>query len=315
MATSAPAPSISVVIVCDYAAGAEGGWIAIRKSLAALAAQDISEPVEFILCESEEFRDQLPAGLTQILPGLRILFAHGNSSYDLKNVAVEAASSEFIALLDADCVPGRDWLRRMLDALRQHPQASVISGKTTYSDGSLSVRMNALLSRAYLDPGGSGPTRFIADNNCGFRRSAYLSHPIPTDKGRFANRVQSEELLRSGHVLWFEPGIGVEHDFEGWPMERDIRGNRGHATVKTRMLDGSLPYAWLIRFGPIAIAPIIGWKIFSSWKDCIRCGRDYGIRWYELPVALAGSVGVNLLEVPGMLAAFRGQEFGTTCFR
>jgi len=37
----ATAPSISVVIVSDYAAGQHGGWVDIRKSLKALALQDL----------------------------------------------------------------------------------------------------------------------------------------------------------------------------------------------------------------------------------------------------------------------------------
>jgi hypothetical protein len=53
-----PVPAISIIMVCDYAAGEPGGWMDIRKSLAALAIQDLEEPAEFILCESEEFRER-----------------------------------------------------------------------------------------------------------------------------------------------------------------------------------------------------------------------------------------------------------------
>ena len=308
-------PSISVVIVCDYAAGQEGGWTDIRKSLSALAVQDLQEPAEFILCESEEFRAELPADLTGILPDLKIMFAPGRSSYELKNAAVEAASSELVAMLDADCVPRPDWLRLLLDSLRRHPKAVAVSGKTVYGGESLWVRMSAMLSRAYVDPGGDGPTTSISDNNAGYRRSVYLAHPIPTHLGGFSAHVHSHDLLRKGYGLWFDPEVGVEHAFEGLPMERDIRRHRGHSTVRTRLLDRSLPYAWMVRLGPMGIAPILAGKILSSWRDCIRCGQAYGIRWYELPVVMMASVGVNFLEVPGMLAAFRGSEFGKTSFR
>lgn len=302
-------------MVSDYAAGAEGAWTDMRKSLAALAAQDLEEPAEFILCESEEFREELPGELTEILPALRILFVPGRSSYELKNAAVKAASSEFIAMIDADCVPGPEWLRLLLDSLRRHPDAAAVSGKTMYGDKSFFVRTSMLLSRAYLDPGGDGPTRFIAENNAGYRRSAYLAHPMPTHMGGFAGHVQSAELLRHGYTLWFDPAFVVEHDFEGWPMEKDIRRNLGHSAIKTRMLDRSLPYAWLVRLGPIGIAPMLAREILCSWWDCIRCGRSYGVRWYELPVVMVASVGINLLELPGMVAAFRGGELGKTEFR
>lgn len=309
-------PSISVVIVSDYAAGEDGGWTDIRKTLAALAVQDLQEPAEFILCEAEEFRGRLPADFTEIIPDLKIMFAPGRASYDLKNAAVQAASSDLVAMLDADCVPRADWLRRLLDSLRAHPEAAAVSGRTTYGGESLGIRISSLLSRAYSNPGGDGPTtRPVSDNNAGYQRSAYLAHPLPANMGGFAAHVQSHELLREGYVLWFDSEIRVVHDFEGWPMEKDVRRHRGHSAVRTRLLDRSLPYSWLVRLGRIGIVPLLAGKILNSWWDCIRCGRAYGIRWYEVPVVMMASVGLNLLEVPGMLAAFRMGEFGKTCFR
>jgi hypothetical protein len=46
-----------------------------------------------------------------------------------------------------------------------------------------------------------------------------------------------------------------------------------------------------------------------------RCGISYGMRWYEFPVVMTASIGVHMLEAPGMLAAFRGNGFGHTYFR
>jgi hypothetical protein len=194
-------PSISVVVVCDYDAGRHGGWADIRKTLTALAVQDIEEPAEFILCQSEEFREEMPDDFTRILPDLKIVFAPCQSAYELKKVGVKAASSELVAMLDADCLPRRDWLRRLLDALRRHPEAAAVSGRTFYGGKSLWARTFALFSRAYVNPGGDGPTRFVCDNNAGYRRSAYLAHPIPTDMGNFAAHLQSSGLLRQGYVF------------------------------------------------------------------------------------------------------------------
>jgi hypothetical protein len=140
----------------------------------------------------------------------------------------------------------------------------------------------------------------------------YLSHPL---RGSFAAHVQAEELRRNGYLVWYDARAVVEHDFEGWSMEKDIRRNRGHSTVKTRLLDASLPYAWLVRRGPLGIVPIIAWKVLNSWRDCLRCGRSYGIGWYELPIVMPAAACVCLLEIPGMLAAFRGLGPGQTCFR
>jgi Glycosyl transferase family 2 len=309
------APAVSVVIVSDYGAGSEVAWAGMRATLAAMAAQDFAEPAEFILCESEKFRASLPVDVSAALPALKTLFVRGNSAYDLKNAAVVAASGEIVVFVDADCVPRPDCLRRLVASLRNHPEAAAVSGKTIYPGDALSVRISSLLSRAYIDPGGAGPTKFISENCVAYRRAAYLAHPMPTHMGTFAAHVQAEKLRACGAVLWFDPKIQVEHDFEGWTMERDFRRNRGHGTIQTRLLDRSLPYSWLVRLGRIGIAPIIAWKILSGWRECLRCGRGYGIRWYEVPVAMAASVRNCLFEVPGMLAAFRGEGRGSSNFR
>jgi len=308
-------PSASVLIVSDYAAGGPEGWKDIRTALSALAQQDFDEPVEYLLCESDRFREDVPADLHSILPSLKILFFPDYASYAVKNQGVRAASGEFTALLDADCVPKKTWLRRLVSNLRSDERAGVVSGRTTYAGGSLFERSCALLGRSYLDSGLRGPTRFIAINNCAFRREAYLECPLPTGMGTFSARIQSEALARAGWKLLFDPEIEVTHDFEGWSMESDFRRNSGHGTIRTRLEDPSLPYAWLARIGRLGIVPILGGKVLNSWGDCLRCGRQYNVRWFELPFAALLSVVVHLLEIPGMLQAYRGGGLRTSAFR
>ncbi|MGH7552498.1 MAG: glycosyltransferase, partial [Longimicrobiales bacterium] len=271
-----PTPSVSILIVSDYAAGGPEGWKDIRKALTALAGQEFAEPVEYILCESDRFRDDVPSDLTAILPSLRLHFVPDLASYAIKNHGVSVASAEFVAVLDADCIPDAMWLRRLVSVLRAEPKAAVVSGRTIYPGGSLSERVCALLGRSYLDPGRAGETRFIAINNCAFRRVAYLESPLPSGLGTFSSHMQCEALKRAGWRLLFDPEIRVVHDFEGWSMEADFRRNCGHGTIRTRLEDPTLPHAWLARLGRPAILPILAGKLLDSWRDCIRCGRQYG---------------------------------------
>jgi hypothetical protein len=306
---------VSVILVSDYAAGKSKSWADIRASLAALSRQQFDEPAEFLLFESERFRDQIPADLNSIVPSLQVHFLADGSANALKNAAVRAASAEFVAILDADCIPDPSWLRRFTNALRAHPQAAAVSGRTIYAQQSFSVRMCALLARSFVDPGHAGPTHFIAINNCAFRRTAYQSHPLPTTIGPFTSRIQSEALLRDGWELWFEPDIQVTHDFEGWRMEADLRRNAGHGTIVTRLHDSTLPWAKVAQLGRLSIPLILAGKILNSWRDCVRCGRFYGVRWLQLPVAMLFSVGVHLLEFPGMWRAYQGGGLKESSFR
>jgi hypothetical protein len=308
-------PAVSVVIVSDYAAGGPESWRDIRTALSALATQDFEEPTEFLLVESECFRDQLPPDIKAISPFLRILFFPEKESFPLKNHGVEAASAEYVAILDADCIPDSTWLRRLVTVLRGDSRLAAVSGRTLYPGESFSARVSALLARSYLDPGRAAPTHFIAINNCAFRRSAYLAHPLPTGIGTFSSRLQSERLLHDSWTFWFDPEIEVIHDFEGWAMEADVRRNAGHGTIITRLRDASLPYAWLARLGRFSIPPILAGKVIDSWRDCVRCGRAYGVPWYGLPAAMLLSIGIHAMEIPGMLRAFKGTGLRHSFFR
>lgn len=303
------------MIVSDYAAGDEGSWAGLRLTLAGLAAQRYEGHVEFLLVENEAILRRLPADVCGIIPSLRQVASAHRASYELKNHGVAEARTELVAVLDADCHPRPGWIANIFASFRTHPDVAAVSGRTRYEARDTTERLLGLLSRSYYDAGTEGPTGFISNNNSAFRRTVFLAHPMPPGLGAFASRIQSEAILREGGKLWFDPSIEVVHDFEGWRMELDIRRNLGYGTVITRLADGQMPYAPLIRLGPVSIPAIVAGKILTAWGDCLRCWRHFGVRSYELPLAFPLASYLALLEIPGMLAAFRGRPLGETAYR
>lgn len=308
-------PEFSVVLVSDYAAGDEKSWASLGSTLTALAGQEFGEQIEFLLVEQEDIAARVPPNLARILPSLRIVKSREIDSYGLKNVGVRLAQADIVVLLDTDCRPAPDWMARIAAAWKAHPDAAVISGRTTYGGTRTMDRLSALLSRSYVDQGTAGLTPMIANNNCSFRRSIYLDHPLPAHMGAFAGRIQSEAILRAGGRLWFDPAIRVIHEFEGWPMEADIRRNIGYASVITRLHDPRMPYAGLIRLGRLTIPLIVAGKTLRIWLDSLRCWRHFGVRLYELPLAIVFGAILALMEAPGMWAAFGNQEISVTEYR
>jgi glycosyltransferase involved in cell wall biosynthesis len=306
---------LTVVIVSDYQSGSDRTWDDERKCLRSLAAQAIAAPVDYFLCLEAEEEGMAPADLFEILPGLQVHYLPGGDSYSLKNAGVRLASSPYIAMLDADCTPSPNWLRCAVETLERRPEVSGVSGSTQYEGAELMVRLLALLSRSFLDPGGTGETRYLS-NNCGvIRREDYLRHPLPEKLGPFSARIQSEGLLREGKTFWFDRSILVMHEFEGWGMERDIRRNIGWGTVSTRLEDPQLPYAGLVRLGVLAIPVIWAGKQWNSWIDCLRCLGQYRVKWYELPAALLLSCVVISMEIPGMWLAYQRKRLAGTAYR
>jgi len=308
-------PVVSVIVVSDYAGGDAKAWDDLRGSLGALARQDVDEPFEVLLVESREHAGGIPDDVREIVPSMRVVASTATGSYELKNEGVRAAAADLVVILDADCTPSTDWLRRAVESMRAHPDAAAISGRTRYAGRGLQERVLAVLSRAYLDPGEPGVTPFISNNNAILRRDVFLAHPLPTNGGPFAARMQSEAIRRAGGSLLFEPTMCVVHDFEGWAMERDIRRNIGYGTIRIRQLDPRMPWAWLARLGVASIPFFVVARTVDSWWDGLRAGRHYGLRWFEQPIAFALAVVVHLLEIGGMLSAFRHEAITTTAYR
>jgi hypothetical protein len=312
---SSSRPVVSVVTVVDYDYQGERTAAGLKATMRALAAQDFAGPLEFLLVESFDRGDKVPPELTSILPSLKVLSVPCSTSYELMNAGAQAATADIVAFVDGDCIPSPGWIRHLVDAFQAHPETVGVSGLTLYEGDGFMNRILALLSRSYADPGRPGPTRFFCTNNGGMRRDVFLRHPLPTVDGGFAARLQTEPIWREGGRFRFEPGMRLVHDYEGWGMERAIRRHLGFGTVMARRLDRAVPHAWTVRLGLAGIPLIAAGKTFDSWRDCVRCAHHYRVRWYELPVAMALSVVLHLMEIPGMIRAFRGQSITGTAYR
>ena len=295
--------AVSVLVVSDYGGRTAEDWNYLRDTLSALGRQEFTERVEVILVDSTPDGQQMPPDLMGLVPSLQVI-AGAETTRELLNAGVRAASAELVVLLDGDCAPAPGWLRAAVDAMRAHPEVAAVSGRTVYPDKGFSYRVLATLSRSFVDPGGPGPTRFISNNNAIFRRDVLLTHPLPAFPRPLAARLQTEAIRLAGGALYFEPRMRVTHRFDGWPMERRIRRHIGYRAIRVRQLNPRVAHAWMLRLGMLSIPLIIASRTVDSWWDCIRAGRYYGLRWFELPAAFAIAVVVHLLEIGGMLAAF-----------
>jgi hypothetical protein len=308
-------PVISVVVVSDYAEGTPGSVDDYRHCLRALAAQDFDEPVEFILSESDRFRDRIPPDLAEILPSLRFVFSAERSAFGLKNAAAAQARAPLIAILDADCDPSPGWLRSAVETLRAHPEIAAVSGRNLSPAGTRWARIVSLAGRAVGDEGVAGPTTHVSLNNIAYRRNVLLEHPMSSAAGSCGFALHSQALLRAGRRLFFDPGMVVVHDDMDFAATRDVRRQIGLSIVRARMVDPQHPHAWLIRLGYASIPLFVAAKTVLSARRVLVRRAAQGVRWYEVPAAMAAGFVHHLLEVPGMILAFRGLPIRTTQFR
>lgn len=295
----------SIIIVIDYKAGGSEAWDNLRLTLKGLTQQDYREPVEFLLVEADDGK-RVPDDLQQILPGLRVVRSAGRTSYDFKNAGARAAASDFVVLLDADCVPQPGWWRAVMEHRRQHPEAAAISGRTLYRAAGLLPRVLALIDRSYVDCGGPGRTGAVSNNNCAFRRDILLKYPLRNELGPFGSKGHVDQILADGGELRFEPGMRVEHGYGGWRMVQADRRQIGFAMTRYRQLNHDSSHAWMFKLGVLGLPLVVAMSMAGTWKRCLRHASHYGLRWFEMPVVLAAAVPTHALELPGILLALRG---------
>jgi len=309
-------PSASVVVVIDYKAGGAGTWNELRLTLQALAKQDYDGDVDFLLVEPAESKNSVPDDLAKSLPALRIVYTEGTTSYDLKNAGIEAAYADFVVILDADCVPHEHWLSAVMAHHAAHPDAAVISGKTLYRAEGLLPRIFALIDRSYVDCGGPGTTKTISNNNAAFRKDAMLAFPLRNELGPFGSKQQSVEMLAAGKELRFEPEMIAYHGYGGWPMQKHARHYTGFSMTRHRQLNEDATHAWMFKLGTLGLPFIFLMSIVGTWKNCLKRASGYGIRWFEVPVAMLVAIRVHLMEISGVrLALQNGELSGDGAFR
>lgn len=304
------------MVVSDYRPGEQKSWDDLRATLSALAQQEFDEEVEYLLLENAEDLRLMPEDVPRTLPGVRVIASDARGSYALKNVGIQAARADLVIVLDADCVPQPGLIRAGVEAMRRWPDAVGISGRTTYPGRSTLERALALLSRSYVDRGNPGPIRLLSTNNMIVRRSVFCADQFPADLGAFAYRLLTERLLRQGGKLYFEPGMRVIHDFEGWPMEKDLRRQVGWTSIRIRQLDETIPGANVVRtLGVLSIPLLYSYRMVETTGRCLRLTRHFGLHWTQIPMLLGLAAVVHSFELPGMYHAMGQRAAGPTVYR
>ncbi len=313
-ATDSLRPIVTVVVLLDFEVGTPRAWDDLRAVLRGLARQDFTGPAEFIFLEDERLRDQVPADLKDILPGLQIAYTDKVLQYDMKSEAAYLGTADIVILLDGDCAPVPGWLRSLVETFQAHPEAGVVSGRTVYEGKTFLERACGVLTRAYVERRALR-TEHISNNNAGFRREVLRKHPLPSEAGPFSSKLHADAIERDGWHLLFDPRAAATHAFDGWVMENDIRRNMGYSFIKVRQINPRLPYGQLAQLGYASIPIYFVARIIESWLRTAQFYRSYGLRWYELPGVLGLAVGVHAMEVPGMVTAFQGRKIAHTAYR
>lgn len=288
---------LDVIVVSDYESDAEKTWADERRILGALANQDIGIPFRVILVENETARNCVPPDLTTIFPNITFVFCKEERSIKLKNTGVRHTQSEYVAVVESDCLPNKEWLRSLYEALRSHKEYSIASGRTTYGLDTSYSRCLSVLDRSFDDLGDCGPTPHASNNGAMYKRSVLERFPFPEAVSSFqAGRLRLKKMREAGIKFYFEPRAVMRHALGGYNFIRDFRRNTGHADM--------------IEHNPKSISEIprlLVRRARFEWADCRRMGPKY-LKVYDWPLLVALFPVTSLLHVPGMMDAIKERK-------
>ncbi len=261
---------LSVVLVSDFEPNHSKSWKNERALIQALADQDIAEPFEVILVESEQKRDQtVPAYLYHSIPDLKVHYYDSIKSATLKTYGVSLSSGRYIAVLESDCVPSKNWLRLLLEVI-VNKEWVVASGRTYYGEETTYRRIMNLLHRSWDDHGRSCETRHISNNGAVYKRQILEKFPFPDAVTPFQSaQIRNAQIRQEGYRFYFERAVTMRHTIGGWSFIWDLQRNKGHQKMCS------------YHHHTFSVMPkLLVSKLKQNAQSCRLFGKEY-LRWYD----------------------------------
>ena len=231
-----------------------------------------------------------------MVPDLKLHYFNSQQSSALKDYGVSVSSGEYVAVLEADCIPSSNWLRLLLAAVRTDDLA-VSSGRTSYGFHSTYRRVMSLLDRSWDDLGDSGETNMISNNGAVYRRSILERFPYPDAVTPFLSaHERNKRIRRAGHRFYYERNAVMIHAIGGWSFVRDFHRNKGHQAMES-----------CARKSFAAIPGLLVKRIRVALSNYRRLGAQY-LSWYDWPFAVVMLFTSRIPELVGMIDALRNVD-------
>jgi rhamnosyltransferase len=195
----------------------------LEELVRSLAGQESSSELELVVIDSgsgdggvellEHLCDEygLDLRLSSIPPDE---FGHGRT----RNLAIETARGEVVAMLSQDALPeSPQWLDNLVRPLRDTGVAGVFGRQIARPGTGISETLFYELTypdtgrRTGGDRGFSNLSIFFSNVNGAVRRSLALAHPFRDDLVMSEDQFWGRAVLREGYDIVYEPGAAVLH--------------------------------------------------------------------------------------------------------
>lgn len=245
-------PKLSVVVASQNARAG------IEACLAALEAQR-TEGVEIVVVDNST--DGTAEIIKERFPGVRLILEPPSALIpELWEAGIRQSTGEIVAITTAHCVPGKDWITRIIQA---HEAPTPAIGGAVENEGSSGLVDWAVYfcrySR-YMLPFPEGPVLEIPGDNASYKRVS-IDRCREVWRHGFWEPAVHAELRKAGLELWLVPSIVVYHrrsfGFFGFLRQRFRHGRqfgawRASGLTRSRralytLLSPTVPFVLLVR--------------------------------------------------------------------
>jgi glycosyltransferase involved in cell wall biosynthesis len=257
----------------------------LEPCLAGLLQQDEPEGGYEVLAVDNNSTDG-SAALARGYPAVRLLSEPRQGAYAARNRGLLAAKGRLIAFTDPDCVPRRDWLRRLTEAMAD-PRAMVVMGRDRPAGPSLPVRLLGEydhLKEAFV-LASPDPTVYYGHTNNLMARRGLFGH-----LGLFDERRRGADVIFVHRALALYGTQAVRYAPDAVVDHLEIRSARVYFQKAFIYGRSGRRYTRLVRARPLRNGE--RWQVF---RHTVRCGRLPALQAGLLFALLALGVGFYYL--------------------
>ena len=248
--------------------------------------------------------DETVGMLRRRLPVVRIVRNDNSAGSDkAKQMGVQAATGEVLAITDADCTVEPQWAQAIAENLRNG--ADVVTGPVRHGTTFLRELIGIADFQDFQGLKHRSASSFLG-GNVGARREVWESvtyrHGGDTSWG--SDRLTSWRMYRMGLKIVYDPAMVIHHrpvvSLRGI-CERRMR--YGRKALDLRKRDGSLPGGMIARLGPLA-AP--AYLCYRSAKDMLRLAemtRDRVVNPWHIPALIPALLLFRLMDAAGVVSS------------
>jgi len=288
-------PKLSVVVASQNARASIGAC------LAALEAQR-AEGVEIVVVDNST--DGTAEIIKERFPAVRLIVEPPSALIpELWEAGIRQSAGEIVAITTAHCVPGRDWVARIIQA--HEAPVPAIGGAVENDESAGLVDWAVYFCRysRYMLPFPEGPAPEIPGDNASYKRASIDRYPGVRRHGFWEPAVHAE-LRKAGLELWLVPSIVVRHKrsfgFFGFLKQRFQHGRQfGAWRASSLTRSGRALY--------IALSPAIPFALLARIvRQVLGKRRHRGKLFASLPVLALFLLAWTGGELTGYLGGSKG---------